>query len=47
MNNRWRRQLHASIGLPAGYRCAARPLLGSLGIDLDQLRDAVAGGVQR
>jgi hypothetical protein len=27
MNNRWRRQLHASVGLPAGYRGAAGPLL--------------------
>jgi hypothetical protein len=28
MNNRWRRQLHASVGLPEGYRGAAGPLLG-------------------
>jgi ATP-dependent Clp protease ATP-binding subunit ClpA len=37
MNNRWRRQLHALVGLPKGYRGAAGPLLGSLGIDLDEL----------
>ena len=27
MNNRWRRQLYASVGLPEGYRGAAGPLL--------------------
>jgi Clp amino terminal domain, pathogenicity island component len=37
MNNRWRRRLHASVGLPKGYRGAAGPLLGSLGVDLDEL----------
>jgi hypothetical protein len=42
MHNRWRRQLHASVGLPKGYRGAAGPLLAALGVDLDQLRDAVA-----
>jgi hypothetical protein len=50
MNNRWRRQLHASIGLPAGYRGAAEPLLAALGIDLDQVAVAVTAelsGVQR
>ena len=50
MNNRWTRQLHASVGLPKGYRGAAGPLLAVLGIDLDQLVDAVTaelGGVQR
>jgi hypothetical protein len=41
MNNRWRRQLHASVGLPAGYRGAAGPLLGALGVDLDELTAAV------
>jgi hypothetical protein len=41
MNNRWRRQLHASVGLPAGYRGAAGPLLGALGVDLDELAAAV------
>jgi hypothetical protein len=50
MNNRWRRQLYASVGLPKGYRGAAGPLLEALGIDLDQLRQTVTaelGGVQR
>jgi hypothetical protein len=50
MSNRWRRQLHASVGLPEGYRGAAGLLLAALDVDLDQLRDAVAaelGGVQR
>jgi Clp amino terminal domain, pathogenicity island component len=50
MRNRWRRQLHASVGLPEGYRGAAGPLLEALRVDLDQLRDAVTGqlgGVQR
>jgi hypothetical protein len=50
MNNRWRRQLHASVGLPRGYRGAAGPLLAALGIDLDQVAAAVTAelsGVQR
>jgi hypothetical protein len=37
MNNRSRRQLYASVGLPKGYRGAAGPLLGAFGVDLDQL----------
>jgi len=41
MNNRWRRQLHASVGLPKGYRGAAGPLLGAVGVDLDQLDGAL------
>jgi hypothetical protein len=41
MNNRWRRQLHASVGLPKGYRGAAGPLLGALGVDLDELAAAL------
>jgi hypothetical protein len=41
MNNRWRRQLHASVGLPEGSRGAAGPLLGSLGVDLDELAGAL------
>jgi hypothetical protein len=41
MNNRWRRQLYASVGLPKGYRGAAGPLLAALGVRLDQLREAV------
>jgi hypothetical protein len=50
MNNRWRRQLHASVGLPRGYRGAAGPLLAALEVDLDRLRDAALvelGGVRR
>jgi len=41
MNNRWRRQLHASVGLPMGYRGAAGPLLQAFGVDLDQLGGAL------
>jgi Clp amino terminal domain, pathogenicity island component len=41
MNNRWRRQLHASVGLPKGYRGAAGPLLAGFGVDLDQLERAL------
>jgi hypothetical protein len=37
MNNRWRRRLHASVGLPEGYRGAAGRLLAAFGIDLDEL----------
>jgi len=42
MNNRWRRQLHASVGLPKGYRGAAGPLLAGLEVDLGRLQEAVA-----
>jgi hypothetical protein len=42
MSNPWVRQLHASVGLPEGYRGAAGPLLTALGVDLDELRDAVS-----
>jgi ATP-dependent Clp protease ATP-binding subunit ClpA len=48
--SRRHRQIIAHVGLPDGYRGAARPLLGLLGVDLDRLRGAVAaelGGVQR
>jgi len=41
MNNRWTRQLHASVGLPKGYRGAAGPLLEAFGVDLDQLGGAL------
>jgi len=41
MNNRWRRQLYASVGLPKGYRGAAGPLLQAFGVDLDQLGGAL------
>jgi Clp amino terminal domain, pathogenicity island component len=37
MSNRWRRRLHASVGLPEGYRGAAGPLLEAFGVDLQQL----------
>jgi hypothetical protein len=42
MFNRWNRQLRASVGLPADYRGAAGPLLDALGVDPDELNDAVA-----
>jgi Clp amino terminal domain, pathogenicity island component len=48
--SRRHRQIIAHVGLPDGYRGAAGPLLGALGVDLDRLRQAVAaelGGVQR
>jgi hypothetical protein len=41
MNNRWRRQLHASVALPKGYRGAAGPLLAAVGVDLDELAGAL------
>jgi hypothetical protein len=41
MDNRWRRQLHASVGLPKGYRGAAGPLLAAFGVDLDGLAGAL------
>jgi hypothetical protein len=41
MNNRWRRQLHASVGLPKGYRGAAGPLLEAFGVDPEALRSAL------
>jgi hypothetical protein len=41
MNNRWTRQLHASVGLPEGYRGAAGPLLQAFAVDLDQLDRAL------
>jgi Clp amino terminal domain, pathogenicity island component len=49
MRNRWTHQLHASVGLPAGYRGAAGPLLEAFGVDLDRLEEAVAvalGGIR-
>jgi ATP-dependent Clp protease ATP-binding subunit ClpA len=48
--SRRHRQITAHVGLPDGYRGAARSLLGLLGVDLDRLRAAVGaelGGVQR
>jgi hypothetical protein len=41
MNNRWTRQLHASVGLPKGYRGAAGPLLDTFGVDLEELGGAL------
>jgi ATP-dependent Clp protease ATP-binding subunit ClpA len=44
------RRITAHVGLPDGYCGAAGPLLRSLGVDLDELRDALTGqlgGVQR
>jgi hypothetical protein len=41
MNNRWRRQLYAPVGLSKGYRGVAGPLLGAFGVDLDQLERAL------
>jgi hypothetical protein len=41
MNNRWTRQLYASVGLPEGYRGAAGPLLQAFAVDLDQLNRAL------
>jgi hypothetical protein len=41
MNSRWRRQLHASVGLPKGYRGAAGPLLAAFRVDLETLRAAL------
>jgi ATP-dependent Clp protease ATP-binding subunit ClpA len=45
--SRRHRQITAHVGLPDGYRGAARPLLEALGVDLDQLRDAVTGQLGR
>jgi hypothetical protein len=41
MSNPWVRQLHASVGLPEGYRGATALLLGSLKVDLEELRAAL------
>jgi ATP-dependent Clp protease ATP-binding subunit ClpA len=45
MSNRWVRRLHASVGLPEGYRGAAEPLLAALGVDPDRLRDAAVAAL--
>jgi hypothetical protein len=48
--SRRHRQIIAHVGLPGGYRGAARPLLAAPGIDLDRVVAAVTaelGGVQR
>jgi ClpA/ClpB-like protein len=41
IRNRWRRRLHASVGLPEGYRGAAGPLLQALGVDPEELGEAL------
>jgi hypothetical protein len=41
MSNPWVRQLKTSVGLPEGYRGAAGALLAALGVELDELHDAV------
>jgi hypothetical protein len=46
MNNRWRRQLYASVGLPRGYRGAAGPLLAAFDVDLGELRAALLAEFQ-
>ena len=46
MSNPWVRQLHASVGLPEGYRGAAGALLTALGVDLDELRDTVSAALR-
>jgi Clp amino terminal domain, pathogenicity island component len=46
MDNRWRRQLHASVGLPKGYRGAAGPLLAAFGVDLEGLAGALLAQLQ-
>jgi ATP-dependent Clp protease ATP-binding subunit ClpA len=46
MSNRWRRRLLAHVGLPTGYRGAARPLLEAFGVNLDELCEAVVTHVQ-
>jgi hypothetical protein len=45
MSNRWTRRLHASVGLPKGYRGAAGPLLAALGVDPDRLRAAAVAAL--
>jgi len=40
--SRRHRRITAHVGLPEGYRGAARFLLAELGVDVDQLREAVA-----
>jgi ATP-dependent Clp protease ATP-binding subunit ClpA len=47
MSNLWMRQLLASVGLPESYRGAAGALLEALGVDLDELRDAVAAALRQ
>jgi ATP-dependent Clp protease ATP-binding subunit ClpA len=45
MRTRWTRQLHASVGLPEGYRGAAGPLLQACGVDLEELGAALVAAL--
>jgi|Tabmets5t2r1_1033131.scaffolds.fasta_scaffold15631_3 Clp amino terminal domain, pathogenicity island component len=45
MSNPWVRQLKASVGLPDSYRGAAGALLTALGVDLEELGDAVSAAL--
>jgi Clp amino terminal domain, pathogenicity island component len=45
MSNPWVRHLHASVGLPDGYRGAAGALLTALGVDLEELRGPVSAAL--
>ena len=47
MSNPWMRQLLAAVGLPESYRGAAGALLEALGVDLDELRDAVSAALRQ
>jgi ATP-dependent Clp protease ATP-binding subunit ClpA len=47
MSNPWVRQLHASVGLADGYRSAAGALLAALGVDLEELREAVSAELRQ
>jgi hypothetical protein len=47
MNNRWVRQLHASVGLPEGYRGAAGSLLELLGVDPNELAAALVAELRQ
>lgn len=44
--SRRNRRITAHVGLPDSYRGAAGPLLGALGVDLDELRDATLAALR-
>jgi hypothetical protein len=46
-SNRWVRQLHAAVGLPAGYRGAAGPLLAALEVELGELVQALVAKLRQ
>jgi hypothetical protein len=46
MSNPWVRQLHASVGLPEGYRGAVGPLLAALGVDPERLHAAAVAALE-